>query len=173
MNRAHRLAVVSIALAATAATTACDHGPAPLVGLEETAALAAAVQEMSVDGVLDGLALDPSERAVIEAKLATLHESMLDLHALHPENPDALTDQEKADLHARLQAGMEGVHRLHHEFMESLSDDQRQRFVEHMHAAMAAHHEEAGDLHEGHASGLDRHAPEAESNGHHGGIRHR
>ncbi len=140
MKRLRHSALLTSVLLATVAATACDPDPEPLVGLDEVEALAAAAQEMTVDGVLDDLGLDPSERAEVEAKLQALHTSMLALHDLHAQSMGDLSDEEKADLHGRLQDQMEEIHAGHAAFMESLSEEQQARFQEHLHGAMEAHH---------------------------------
>ena len=112
-------------------TTACESPQA----LPQDDLLAAA-PNMTADGLLDGLELDPGQEAEIRHKVESLHDAMLEAHELHGDGE--LTEADQEAMHAKLV----DVHARHDDLMAAMTPEQQQAFFDNAHKLMAEHGDE-------------------------------
>ena len=178
---ASRALGIAAALAIALSSAACSADGEPLFSPAETASLAAIAPDLSMDELVEELSLPESKRAEFETRLGGLHDAMMSVHASLPQTTEGMPKQELEALHQTLQSKMQTVHQRHHELMLTLDAEQREKFMQHVHARMAEHHDAMGlqaPDHAAHGAGAPHesaaHAGGAtgphESAAHHGGA---
>lgn len=145
----------TLALALVAAVSACD-GPH---GLSESDLIQAA-PNITADGLLAGIELEPADRDALRHKVESLHAVMMEAHDLHGEGEPS--DEAMRAIHDKLA----DVHERHEDLMASFTADQREIFFENAHKIMAEHADGAE------AEGHDKMRMHLEHGGHDGDSGH-